>query len=133
MPNDVAEVYDLLVETPVEHPPEAEPSGFELVLQCRVALKSDLLVPRTGRVAIEVGYKGHLSDIHTTKASLWAIVVGDEIFMVPVAELRGFVRHERYYEVMAWNGSTSRIVLVPVEDLRQQPSVKKICLDGGRR
>ena len=62
-------------------------ASYDLLVQQRVEVKHDLAAIQTGRVCVETGYKGRPSGLAATTAHWWAIVVGDEAFLIRTCDL----------------------------------------------
>lgn len=103
-------------------------ADHDLSIIKRIEVKRDDVAERTGNTAIEVSYRGKPSGIHRTSASLWAIIVGSEAFIIETEQLRSLVEFGDFPEVSAGDGQRSRVVLVPVETLRWADGVQVIRL-----
>ena len=105
-------------------------SGVDLLLQCFVEVKNDLMALETGKVAIETAYRTQASGIMTSPANFWAIVVGGEAIIVETATLRDFVLRGRFREVQAGDNRAARVRLVPVDKLKALRGVRVISVVG---
>lgn len=101
---------------------------IDLLLQCFVEVKNDRKAIDTGNVAIETGYRGQASRILTSPANYWALVVGDEAFIIKTTDLRDFALRSTFPEVPAGDGKASRVRLVPLDKLRKLSGVKSVQL-----
>lgn len=90
----------------------------DLEVRWRVECKHDLIAPRSGRVAVEVAYRGEPSGIHTSHATHWLYHVGELVFLVRTDALRELLRRGAYPTVAAGDGKLARVALVPLGDLR---------------
>lgn len=93
--------------------------AFDLLLQCRVEVKRDLLAPRTGNVAVETEYDGRPSGIMLTDATWWAVVVANDVHIVRTADLRQLVFAPGRPTVPAGHEHKARVALVPLDEVRQ--------------
>ncbi len=106
-------------------------AGFDLLLQAQVEVKHDLKAPETGNVAVETAHNGDPSGILTSRATYWAIVVGNEAIIMKTDELRAFVLRSRFPEVAAGDRKSSTIRLIPVERLRKLKGARSVQLASG--
>jgi hypothetical protein len=102
-------------------------------------VKSDKLAAITGNLCIEYGYKGNPSGITATKADYYIYyvlhtdsgtvrgkIIGEDVYIIPVAELREIAGGCR--SVMGGDGKHSKLYLVDiglVSKYRQGASFKK--------
>jgi hypothetical protein len=98
-------------------------ADFDLSIVKRIEVKCDDAAVRTRKAAIEVSHNGKPSGIHRTSASLWAIIVGSEAFMLETSALRELVESGNYREAPAGDGKRATCVLVPIDTLRWLPGV----------
>lgn len=103
-------------------------ASYDLLLQTTAEVKHDLRATETGNVAIEVQYGGQGSGIVTSPATFWAIVVGEEAFVVKTASLRTLVYGHEWPELRAGDGGRSLVRLVRMDKLRTVPDVRIVSL-----
>jgi len=101
-------------------------TDFDLLLQCAVEVKHDLKAPQTGKVAIEVKHRSQLSGIMSTTASYWALVIGNQVFIVQTARLRDLALRSTCPEVPAGDDKASLVRLVPLDKLRHMQGIKVV-------
>lgn len=102
--------------------------GFDLMVFKLIEVKRDDKALETGRVAIEIEYRGEASGIYNTSAQLWAIGVGDTAFLVGVNTLRRAVESGRFRTTMGGDFDMAKLVLIPIPALRDLPGVEPIRL-----
>lgn len=101
---------------------------FDLLLQASVEVKHDLRAEETGNVAVEVSYSGRPSGIMNSDAQYWAVVVGEEAFIIKTRRLRELVLGGKFREVAAGDGGKALVRLVPIERLRAVERVQIVRL-----
>ena len=92
--------------------------SFDLLLQASLEVKNDLKAEASGRVAIEVSYRGQPSGLMTTSASWFAIVVGREAILSKTDALRECIRIGKYPTCLGGDNKSSGLVLLPIAVLR---------------
>lgn len=92
--------------------------SFDLLLQAHVEVKHDLRAVQSGRIAVEIRHRGQASGLLSTSATWWAIVVGDEAFLMKTDALRACVLSGKYQTKSGGDGQASEFVLVPIVDVR---------------
>ena len=92
--------------------------SFDLLLQAHVEVKHDRRATQTGRIAVEIRHRGQASGLLSTSATWWAIVVGDEAFLMKTDTLRRCVLSGKYQTRFGGDGQASELVLVPIVDVR---------------
>lgn len=81
----------------VKHNDRAK-KGFDLEFErdgkdnLKIEVKEDLLFSKTGNIAVEYRSRGKDSGITTTEASHWIYVLGDEYYVIHVANLRKLLK-----------------------------------------
>ena len=93
-------------------------AASDLLVQTQVEVKHDLLAESSGRVAIEISYRGHPSGLTTSQAAWWAIVVGQEVFLLKADALRECIRIGKYPTCLGGDNKSSKLVLLPIAVLR---------------
>jgi hypothetical protein len=94
-------------------------NDHDLLAQATIEVKHDRQAQRTGRVAIEVAYRGRPSGLATSAASLWQLDTGAEVFIITTARLRHLANAGAFHHVQGGDGNLSDLILVPLADLRR--------------
>jgi hypothetical protein len=95
------------------------PNTHDLLTLATVEVKRDRKAVHTGRVAIEVAYRGRPSGLATSVAKLWQIDTGLEVFILTTARLRELVNGGPFHHTRGGDGLRSDLILVPLADLRR--------------
>ena len=103
-------------------------AASDLLVQTQVEVKHDLLAESSGRVAIEISYRGHPSGLTTSQAAWWAIVVGREVFLLKADVLRECLRIGKYPTCFGGDNKSSGLVLLPIAVLRGLKQARVISL-----
>ena len=90
-----------------------EDDAFDLQIQCRIEVKYDCQVSKTGNIAIEVSRDGEPSGIHTSSAVWWAIVTDDRCYLVRRSALLKLAAEHR--QVPGGDRLATMVALVPVD------------------
>ncbi|MBC7815331.1 MAG: hypothetical protein IAG10_00360 [Planctomycetaceae bacterium] len=105
-------------------------ASFDLLLQAHVEVKHDRVAEQTGRVAVEIRYRGQPSGLMTTGASWWAIAIGREAMLLKTDTLRRCVLSGHYPTCFGGDRNAAELVLVPINELRDLEGVFVIPLRG---
>ena len=95
---------------------------YDVGLAARLEVKADDIAQRTGRVAIEIFYKGRPSGITTSSADMWVICVGDIGYVIRTEDLRAFCESPATNDIRRVNGGdggNSEMLLVRLEDIKR--------------
>lgn len=104
----------------------------DLLVQAGVEIKTDRVAETSGRVAVEVSYRGHPSGLSISTAGLWCFIIGPMAVAVPTSELRRLVDSPGNRRVQGGDNALSTLVLLPIESLKAARGVMLLNLEGGR-
>ncbi|MCK6484911.1 MAG: hypothetical protein L6R00_12350 [Phycisphaerae bacterium] len=93
-------------------------ADVDLLAVARIEVKNDGRCAETGRVAVEVSYRGRPSGIYRTSATSWAFVLQTDALLISIADLRRLAESGRFRAVPAGDGKRASVVLIPENELR---------------
>jgi Holliday junction resolvase-like predicted endonuclease len=85
-------------------------------------IKHDRRSEQSGRVAIEVSFKGRDSGIQTTGADWWVLISGTTAFFARPATIKLLIESKESFPA----GDAARIKTIPLRELRQHPAVTAV-------
>lgn len=98
----------------------------DLQVQALVEVKNDKRALETGNVAVEVARRGAPSGLCASGATIWAVVIGETVYVCQTWRLRDMIDKGSYQRVQAGDNKYTQCVLVPLEDLQAQRWVLKL-------
>jgi len=103
-------------------------ASYDLLVQTHIEVKHDRRAEQSGRLAVELRYRGQPSGLMTTSATWWAIVIGREAMLMRTDTLRRCALSGQYPMCHGGDGGAAELVLVPVADVRGLDGVHVITL-----
>jgi hypothetical protein len=103
-------------------------ADHDLCISAQVEVKADLQAARTGHIAVEVEYNGQPSGIATSRATFWALVLGDTALLVRPQTLRRLVLSAPWPTVYGGERRKSKLRLVDISAVRNLPGTREVRL-----